>query len=79
MVGETFSLTAIVLVRHFEKEMPLTIYHGREMSTISGNVLIFKIKLVGELTGFLHLINLHEHVSDSTHKNGHTLDLFITR
>ena len=38
IVGETFSLTAIVFVRHFEKEMPLTIYHGREMSTISGNV-----------------------------------------
>ena len=25
-------------VRHFENEMPLTINHGREMSTISGNV-----------------------------------------
>ena len=35
--GETFSLTAIVFVRHFEKEMPLTIYHGPEISTISGN------------------------------------------
>ena len=39
IVGETFSLTAIVFVRHFEKEIPLTIYHGREMSTISGNVI----------------------------------------
>ena len=37
IVGEIFSLTAIVFIRHFEKEMPLTLYHGREMSTISGN------------------------------------------
>ena len=37
IVGNTFSLTAIVFVRHFENEMPLTINHGREMSNISGN------------------------------------------
>ena len=30
-------LSAIVFVRHSENEMPLTINHGREMSTISGN------------------------------------------
>ena len=28
----------ICSVRHFENEIPLTFYHGREMSTISGNV-----------------------------------------
>ena len=33
----TFSLTAIIFVRHFENEIPLTINHGRKMSTISGN------------------------------------------
>ena len=38
MAGDTLSLTTIVFVRHFEKEIPLTINHGREMSTISGNV-----------------------------------------
>ena len=31
------SLTAINFVRHFENEIPLTINHGRKMSTISGN------------------------------------------
>ena len=30
-------LTTIVFVRHFKNEIPLTIDHGREMSTISGN------------------------------------------
>ena len=30
-------------------------------------------------TGLLHSFNLNQHVSDSTHKNGHTLDLVITR
>ena len=29
--------------------------------------------------GLLHSFNLHQHVNDSTHKNGHTLDLVITR
>ena len=33
----TLSLTTIVFVRHFENEIPLTINHGREMSTIAGN------------------------------------------
>ena len=40
VVGNTFSLTVIALVRHFENKMPLTINHGREMSTISGNVTV---------------------------------------
>ena len=30
-------------------------------------------------TGLLHSFNLRQHVNDSTHKNGHTLDLVITR
>ena len=30
-------------------------------------------------TGLLHSFNLRQHVNDSTHKNGHTLDLIITR
>ena len=30
-------------------------------------------------TGFLQLFNLRQHVNGSTHKNGHTLDLVITR
>ena len=34
IAGDTLSLTTIVFVRHFENEIPLTINHGREMSTI---------------------------------------------
>ena len=30
-------------------------------------------------TGLLHSFNLQQHVNVSTHKNGHTLDLVITR
>jgi hypothetical protein len=30
-------LTAFVYIRHIENEMPLTINHRREMSTVSGN------------------------------------------
>ena len=30
-------MTTITLFRHFENEIPLTINHGRKMSTISGN------------------------------------------
>ena len=30
-------------------------------------------------TGLLHSFNLRQHVNDSMHKNGHTLDLVITR
>ena len=37
IVGDTFSLTAIIFVRYFENEIPLTINHRRKMSTISGN------------------------------------------
>ena len=29
--------------------------------------------------GFLHSFNLRQHINGSTHKNGHTLDLVITR
>ena len=39
IAGDTLSLTTIVFVRHFGNEIPLTINHGREMSTISGNDL----------------------------------------
>ena len=38
IVGDTFSLTAMVFVHHFENEIPLTINHGREMPVISGIV-----------------------------------------
>ena len=41
---DTLSLTTIVFVRHFENEIPLTINHGREMSTISGNALLHVIE-----------------------------------
>ena len=37
---DTLSLTAIVFVCHFENKIPLTINHGREMSTISGNAVV---------------------------------------
>ncbi|XP_068721403.1 uncharacterized protein [Montipora capricornis] len=46
IVGDTFSLTALNFVPHFENEIPLTINHGRKMSTISGNVEEFKAKLM---------------------------------
>ena len=32
-----------------------------------------------QFTSFLHSFNLHQHVNGSTHINGHTLDLVITR
>ena len=40
-----FSIT-IVFVRHFGNEIPLTINHGREMSTISGNEVSLVYSLI---------------------------------
>ena len=40
------SLTTIVFVRHFGNEIPLTINHGREMSTISGKALGRTVPLI---------------------------------
>ena len=41
-------MTTIVFVRHFKNEIPLTIDHGREMSTISGNVSIHAMHSVSK-------------------------------
>ena len=52
--------------------------------TASGYLLIvgdfnFHVDAGRRFTGLLHSFNLRQHVNDSTHKNGHTLDLVITR
>ena len=53
IVGDTFSLTTITFVRHFENEILLTINHGRKMSTISGNEIHLSVTLLNEFQDVL--------------------------
>ena len=67
-LGLPYMGRTIVFVRHFKNEIPLTIDHGREMSTISGNVYVrlkefaYALK-IRDLTLRTTLIGNHEKVN----------------